>query len=166
MGNFSFPENCKLIEGLTPTVGAAAAVAGDYISLKYAQRAWAIIHYQQGDATSITWRIDRDSTVAGALTVVSAQLHKIWSNLDTATSDLFVERTAAINYASGVGVTNKIIIFEIDPAGLGDLAGVPYDCIRAASTTAVAATSWVSILYVVQPRYASAVINQPSMIVD
>lgn len=161
MSNFEFPENCKIVEGLTPTVGAAAALAGDYISLKFAQRAWAIFHYQQGDATAITWRIDRATTVAGAGVVVSAQLHNIWSNLDTATSDLMVERTSAINYASDVGVANKIIMFEIDPADMG-----AYDVIRAASTTAIAATSYLAILYVIQPRYQSAVINQPSIIID
>ena len=166
MANFEFPENCKIVEAIIGQVGAAGAVAGDYISLKFAHRAWAVISYNQNDANAITWRIDRDSTVAGGLTVVSAQLHKIWSNLDCATSDLLVERTPAINYASGAGVTDKMIIFEIDPTDLGDLAGVPYDCIRVASTTVIAAAQWASAIYVVQPRYQSAVINQPAIIID
>jgi hypothetical protein len=77
-----------------------------------------------------------------------------------------VERTAAVNYASDVGATDKQIIFEIDPADMGSLAGVPYDVIRVSSVTAIAAAQWLSAIYVIQPRYQSAVINQPSVVVD
>ena len=77
-----------------------------------------------------------------------------------------VARTPAINYATDAAVSNKLVIFEVDPTDLGDLLGVPYDCIRGASTTAIAAAQYVSMLYVIQPRYQSAVINQPSIIID
>ena len=166
MPNFEFPENCKIVEAIPGQVGAGAPIVGDFISLKNAHRAWAVISYNQNDANAITWRIDRDSTVAGALTVVSAQLHRIWSNLAPATSDLLVERTPAVNYTSDAASTDKMIIFEIDPTDLGDLLGVPYDCIRVASVTNIAAAQWVSAIYIVQPRYQSAVINQPSIIID
>ena len=166
MPNFEFPENCKIVEGLAPVVGAAGAVAGDYISLKFAQRAWVVIHYTCADGIAITWRIDKDSTVAAGLTVPSTQLHRIWSNLDTGTSDLLVERTPAVLYATDAVISNKLVIFEVDPTDLGDLLGVPYDCIRGASTTNIAAAQYVSMLYVIQPRYQSAVANQPSIIID
>jgi hypothetical protein len=166
MIGFSFPENCQIVEALTPQIGAAGAVTGDYISLKNVQRAWVVIMYNQGDATSITWHVNRSPLVSGVGAVVTTALMPIWSDLDCATSDLMVARTAAVNYASGTGATHKIVIFEVDPTDLGILAGVPYDCIAGASTTAVAATSTVSMLYVLEPRYQSAVINQPSVIVD
>ena len=53
---------------------------------------------------------------------------RIWSNLACATTDLFVERTAAVNYASGAAQTHKIIIFEVDPDSLTDT----FDCIAGA----------------------------------
>ena len=166
MANFEFPENCKIVEAIPGQVGAAAPINGDFISLKFAHRCWAVISYNQNDGNAITWRIDRDSNIATPATVVSAQLHRIWSNLDPGTSDLLVERTPAINYASDAGATDKMIIFEIDPNDLGALAGVPYDVIRVASTTNIAAAQWLSAIYVIQPRYQSAVINQPSIIID
>ena len=161
MANFEFPENCKIVEAIPGQVGAAAAITGDWISLKNAHRAWAVISYNQNDANAITWRIDRATDVAGTGNVVSAQLHKIWSNLTPATSDLLVERTPAVNYASDAGVTDKMIIFEIDPADMG-----AFDCIRVSSVTVIAVAQWLSAIYIIQPRYQSAVINQPSIIID
>lgn len=147
---FSIPEGVIPVSGLGPQVGAAAAVTGDYISLKNAQKAWIVIHYVQGDATDITWHVNRATAVAptGATTLAAANTVPIYSNLACATSNTLVKRTPAINYASGTGQATKIIIFEIDPASLGDT----YDCVAGASTTAIAATSAVSIMYYILPR--------------
>lgn len=155
------PEHVKYVMGLPPTVGPAGVLNGAYISVKNAHRVYVIFMYRQGDGTAITFRVDRATVVAGTDVVVTASLMPIWSNLDTATSDLLVARTAAINYAAGTGQTFKLIIAEVDPAALGD-----YDVIRGATTTAVAATSWLSILYVIEPRYPSRVLTQPTVVTD
>jgi hypothetical protein len=159
---FSFPEDCKVLEGLAPQVGAAAAVTGRYISLKNAKKAWVVIHYNQADGNAITWHVKRATAVAPTGAIAVTELLRIWSNLDCATLDLLVERTAAINYASGAGTTHKKIIFEVDPSQLADT----FDCIAGCSTTAIAAGQYVSMLYVLQPRYASQVSTQPSVITD
>lgn len=166
MNGFSFPENCKIVHGLAPIVGAGAAFVGDYISLKNVHRAWVVIYYTQADANAITWHVMKSPLVSGVGAVVTDVAMPIWSNLDCATSDLLVERTAAVNYASGGVAGAKIVIFEVDPAALGELAGVPYDCIAGASTTVIAAAQYPAILYVLEPRYQSAVINQPTVITD
>lgn len=159
---FSLPENLHIVEGLAPQVGTAAAVIGDYVSLKNAQRMYAVIHYIQGDATDITWNMKRATAVAGTSAAVFTETPRIWSNRDCAASETLVERTAAVNYASGTGQKHKIIIFEVDPAALTDT----FDCVCAESTTAIAATSAVSIMYYIVPRYESRVATQPAMITD
>lgn len=148
---WNIPEGLLPVEGLAPQVGAAAAVTGDYISLKNAQMAWVVIHYNQGDATDITWHVNRATAVAPTGAAVLANVVPIYSNLDCATSNTLVKRTSAVNYASGTGQTHKIIVFQIDPASLGST----YDVIAGASTTAIAATSTVSIMYYVMPRYSN-----------
>lgn len=148
---WSIPEGVIPVSGLAPQVGAASAVTGDYISLKHAQKAWVVIHYNQGDATAITWHINRATAVAPTGAAVLANDVPIYSNLDTATSNTMVRRTDAVNYSSGTGATNKIVVFEIDPANLGST----YDVIAGASTTAIAATSYVSIMYYILPRYTN-----------
>jgi hypothetical protein len=159
---FQIPEKAVPISGLAPVVGAAGAVTGDYISLKNAQMAWVVIHYNQGDATAITWHVNRATAVAPTGAAALGNVVPIWSNLDCATSNTLVRRTDAVNYASGTGATNKIIVFQIDPASLGST----YDVIAGASTTAIAATSYVSIMYYVLPKYASTVADQLSFITD
>jgi hypothetical protein len=157
-------EQLKVVEGLVPQVGAAAIVTSDYVSVKNLHRLFAVIHYNQGDADNQQWNVMRSPLVSGvgAVALAATALCRIWSNLDCATSDLLVERTAAINYASGAGATHKQIVIEIDPAELG--AG--YDCVAIATNAAVAATSWVEIMFYGVPRYAGQVANQPTLITD
>jgi hypothetical protein len=141
-------------------VGAAAAVTGDYISLKNAQMAWVIFQYRQADGNAITFSVLR-STVVASGGVALADAVPIWSNLDTATSDTLVRRTDAVSYAAGTGATNKLIVFQIDPATLGST----YDTI-CGYATAVAAAQYVSMLYVVLPKFASRTADQLSYITD
>lgn len=162
MQGINFPQGCQIVEGYTPAIGTTAAMVADYISVKNALRVWCVIMYNQGDATDITWKVERATAVANTGHAALAEAVPIWSNLDCATSDLLVKRTAAVTYASGAGQTHKIIIFEIDPASLGST----YDVIAVSSTTAIAVTSTVAMFYIIEPRYAGAVANIPSYIVD
>jgi len=160
-------EHLKVVEGLAPRVGAAAAVISDYVSLKNLHKLYAIVHYNQGDADDQTWRILRATDVTPTGAVVIANAAEIWSNLDCEASDTLVERTAAINYASGVGQKHKTVIFEIDPSTLGDNgSGVDYTCVAVGSTGAVAATSYVEILFIGVPRYPGPAAMQPSIVTD
>ena len=158
---FQIPEGAFLIDGYAPNVGAAAAVTGDYISLKNAQMAWVIFQYRQADANAITFTVNRATAVAPTGAVAIGNTVPIWSNLDTATSDTLVRRTDATSYAAGTGATNKMIVFQIDPANLGDT----YDCI-AGYASAIAAAQYLSILYVVLPKFGSKVSDQLSFITD
>lgn len=159
---FALPENVKIVEGLVPQIGAAAAVTGDYVSLKGYHKAYVVIHYNQGDATDITWNVTRATDVSAGSAAVLTETMRIWSNLACATNDTLVERTAAVNYASGAAQTHKIIVFEVDPDSLTDT----FDCICGASTTAIAVTSTVSIMYYLVPRYAGRVLTSPTAVTD
>jgi hypothetical protein len=158
---FQIPEGAFLIDGYAPNVGAAAAVTGDYISLKNAQMAWVIFQYRQADANAITFQVNKATAVAPTGATVITEAVPIWSNLDTATSNTLVRRTDATTYAAGTGATNKMIVFQIDPSTLGST----YDCI-AGYASAVAAAQYLSILYVVLPKFASKVSDQLSFITD
>lgn len=162
MTTFSLPENCKIVEGYAPNVGAAAAVTGDYVCLKGYHKAFVVIHYRQADGNAITWNVTRATNVSAGSAAVMTETMRIWSNLDCATSDTLVERTPAVNYSSGTGATNKIIIFEVDPQTLTDT----FDCIAGASTTAIAAAQYVSIMYYLVPRYAGRVATSPTAITN
>jgi hypothetical protein len=166
MSNFEFPENCKIVQGLACTVGAAGALPSDYVSLKNAHRAWAVIQYTDAGGAAVVITPQFDVSVAAANNTASAQLHRMWANEDTGTNDLMVEEDPpAIIYTTDGVISNSLIIIEIDTADMGNLLGVPYDCVRIAPN-AVAVGDYWTVWFVIQPRYQSAVINQPSIIID
>ena len=159
---FALPENVKIVDGYCANVGAGAAVTGDYVCLKGYHKAYVVIKYRQADANAITWNVTRATNVSAGSAAVMTELMRIWSNLDCATSDTLVERTAAVNYASGAAAGLKIVVFEVDPDSLTDT----FDCIAGASTTVIAAAQYVDITYYLIPRYAGRVLTQPSAIID
>jgi hypothetical protein len=158
---FQIPEGAFIIDGYAPNVGAAAAVTGDYISLKNAQMAWVIFHYRQADANAITFQVNKATDVAPTGATVITEAVPIWSNLATTTSNTLVRRTDATTYAAGTAAGSKIIIFQIDPASLGST----YDCI-AGYCSAIAAAQYLAMTYVVLPKFASKVSDQLSFITD
>ena len=165
---FRLLENCKIIDALTPQAGDGAnPFSGSWISMKRYHHAFIVIQYHQtGDAVNVTWRVDKAPLVDGASAVPVTQLMNIWSNLDTATDDELVKIDPAVSYASGVGQTHKLIIFEVDPRALGDLAGVPYTAIRGTSVTNIAAAVDLSMSYILVPREQLAVEFMPSALID
>ena len=61
---FALPENVKIVEGWCRRSARPAAVTGDYVSLKGYHKAYVVIHYNQGDATDITWNVTRATNVS------------------------------------------------------------------------------------------------------
>ena len=161
MAPFSFPENCKIVQGLTPTVGAGVTLTSDYISLKNAHKAWIVVSFNDGNGNAVVLQPIKATEVAPTGNTSITTAVKIWANEDTDASDTFVEQTAATSYTLDGTVDNKIVIFEIDPADLG----ATYDVIACSAATP-AAGEYCSMLFVLQPRYASCVGTSPTAITD
>ena len=159
---FSFPENCKIIEGLSPRIGTTVAMTGDYISVKNYNKVYVLIHYQCVDATAEVFGVMKSPLVSGVGAIPTTELWRIWSNLDCATADPLVERTAATSYAIDAVAGHKIIVFEVDPAAL--TAG--YDCIAGYTLSGLAVTETISMLYICVPRYPGRALTQPVAITD
>ena len=159
---FCYPEHCKIVRALEPQAGGA--VTGDYVSLKNVHMAWVQVHITQAQANTVKININKATAVLPSDATAITVAVPIWSNLDCAASDLLVRRTDAVNYTTDAGVKHKIIIFQIDPASLGALAGTgPYDCI-AVETEASHADNLTEAHYVLQERYAAD--QPPSAIID
>lgn len=162
--NFCLVENLKPVQFLIPRVGAGAATSS-YVSLKGAHKAWIFIDFYEGEADTVVFQPMKATAVAPTDATAIVKAVRIWSNLDTATSDRLVERTAATSYTSDNGVKAKQIVFEIDPADLGDILGVSYDCI-AILCTAPNALDYLSATCWIQPRYASQVSLAPTAVTN
>ena len=158
---FSFPENCKHIVAAAPQVGTAAAVNGTAISLKNVQKLWAIALVNPVGGAALALIPQTDALVAFASAAVLTVAQRIWANEDVATSDRLVEQTPAVNFTTAADANLKQVIFEIDPSTLA--AGE--DCFRLI-TGALPITDYVSIEYVILPRYAGQVSTQPTVLTD
>ncbi|MFH0937734.1 MAG: hypothetical protein V1899_00380, partial [Planctomycetota bacterium] len=119
-----FMEEYKIVRGLAPSVGAAAVLTADYISLKNAQMAWVIFHFNSASGTAEVFSVYRATAVAGTGNVIIANTVPIWLNSDEATSDVLARQTDAVQQAVAATATNQMVIFQIDPASLGST----YDC--------------------------------------
>ena len=159
---FRVPEGTHLVQGASPVVGAAAAVVGDYISLRYAHKVWCVIMYNQADGNAITFGVNEATGVLPAGAAAITAVMPIFSNLACGTNDRWVRRADAATYATDAGAAEKMIVFEVDPAILS--AG--FDCIALRSDTAIAAAQYVAYFYLIAPRYKGAVADAPSYIVD
>ena len=154
---FSLPENSKIVTGLIPQ--AAAALIGDYVSLKNAHKCWIIIESSGTHATAATFGVNEAATVAPTGVAAIAALMPNWINNDTATTDTLVKGADAATVTTDGAATPKMIVIEVDPAILS--AGC--DCI-AVDEGASEATNVTSAIYILWERYKQA--TPPSAILD
>ena len=171
MGEFTLPQNVKIVNGFTALgIGTAGAVYGAYVSLKLAEMAWVVINYRQGDATTVVWGISKATAIAGTNNLACTTLFPIWSNLACATNDRLVARTRAATYTLDAVQNTKVIIFQVDPAELGVLAAdgvTPFTCVRVYPVSAdIPATSAWACTWFLQSKYPSAAVSMPSSVID
>lgn len=156
MSLISLPESYKIVEAITPQVGAA--ITGDYVSLKNANRAFVVVHVAQGNAATMAITIEKATDVAATGSTAITTVVPIWANEDCATSDTLVRQTDAVSFTTSAALKHKVVVFQIDPATLG-----AYDCITV-KTAASHADNLTSAIYLLDERYKQA--TPPTAITD
>ena len=166
MSYISFPENLFIMQGLAPTVGLGAEITSIPISLKNVQKLWAVCQVNTASTSAAVAIVPQTDTLVafGSAGALPATLHNVprYINLTSATSDVLTHTTDGVNYTTAaVDALSKMIIFEIDPSVIRTTAtaATDEDCFRI-SFTQVDASDLVAVIYVIQPRYPSAVANQ------
>ena len=143
-------DKVKVVEALEPATDASG-LTGKYISLKNVVKVHIIAQITQGASNTVALTIENATAVAGTGHTAITNVVNIWSNLDTATSDTLVARTAAVNYTTDAGTTNKVVVFEFTP----DILSTGYDCI-ALHAGSSSSSNIVSAVYVLELRYSGA----------
>lgn len=116
----NLPEYMKPVEAIAPQSNAGA-LTGDYVKCSECDKLNIVVHITQANAATCALTIEQATTAAGGGSKAITTTVPIWSNLDTAASDTLVRRTDAVSYTTDAGVKNKMVVFQVDPAGL-DLA--------------------------------------------
>jgi hypothetical protein len=156
--NVSLPTRFKIVTAFAPKT-TNAALTSVAVTLKNAVKAWLILNFTQAVGFASTPTIKQATDVAIG-TNAAGPTCRIWSNLDVATTDTLVERTAAASYALSTATTNMLVIFEIDPALLTD----GYDVVYCTIATSSQASDFVSGEWVLQTNFVQT--TPPSAIID
>lgn len=147
----SIPEGLFPVE-LKPPTSTSAGWTTDWVSLKNAVKAWIVVHLTQAVGHATAFTLNRATAVAPTGNTTLANNVPIWyGNVSTSTHAL-TRQTDAKAYTMDVGVTGDVVIvYEVDPANLGD----GYDCVALIAAASSQATDIASVMAYVQPRYAS-----------
>jgi hypothetical protein len=144
------PENMFVVSATAGAVTTNGGITCDNISLKNAQMVYILVHANTavGHATAYTPLVGTSvATCATALPAVAP----IWYGITTTSSTALTKQTDAVAYTMGGAVTGDThIIFKIDPASVGT-----NDCLGMTVGNSGQATNFVSIQYLIVPRYAS-----------
>ena len=160
MAIVTLPEKYKVVAALNPATDAAGRT-GAYVSLKNVNMAFIVVHITQGNAATIALSINQATAVAGTGAKAITTVVPIWSNLDVSVNDTLVRRTDAVSYTTDAGVKNKVVIFQVDPAGLDVANG--FDCI-AVVTGASNVANITQAVYLLDERYKQA--TPPTAVAD
>jgi len=156
--NVSLPTRFKIVTAFAPKT-TNAALTSVPVTLKNAVKAWLVLNFTQAVGFASTPTLKQATDIAIG-TNAAGPVSRIWSNLDVATTDTLVERTAAASYALTTATTNMLVVFEIDPATLTD----GYDVVYCTIATSSQASDFVSGEWFLQTNFAQA--TPPSAIVD
>lgn len=116
------------VETLLAPSAQGSARYSTFASLKNCVgRAHLIVEVNQAEATNVNINILQAINVAGG-TNKAAPASSLWANTNTAATAGFVKQSDTANYLmNGATLTNKVLVFEIDPAALDTTNS--FDCI-------------------------------------
>ena len=141
----------QIVKAIEPQAGAS--IEGDYISLKNVVRCHVVVFIAQASATQVAITIEQCASVTAPNTGSTpiTNVVPIWSNIDCASSNTLVPRTAAVSYTTDVGQLIKMVVFEINP----EILDAGYDCISVFTATSDA-SNVTAAWYECEMRYSGA----------
>jgi len=117
----SLPYSFPPIALLAPAADAAGRTSA-YRSLANALKAYVIVHVNQGNAATVALSLTQAQDTSGTNAKAISTAMPIFYQANTATSDVNVAQTAASSFTTDAGTNDKIVIFELLPEAVLDVA--------------------------------------------
>ena len=114
---YSFPP----VALLAPAADAAGRTSS-YRNLNNAQKAYVIVHINQGNAATVQLSLTQAKDVLGTGAKAISNVFPIFYQGNTASSDANVQQTSAASFTTDANVYDKIVIFELLPEQVLDVA--------------------------------------------
>ncbi len=106
---------------LAPAADAAGRTSS-YRSLANAEKAYVVAHVNQGNAATVALSLMQAKDVSGTGAKAISAAMPIWLQNDTSTSDSNVAQTSAASFTTDATTKDKIVIFEVLPEEVLDVA--------------------------------------------
>ncbi len=116
----SMPEEFPPVELLNPAADAAGRTSS-YVKVGKLDKLWIVFHITQGNAATILLSVLQATDTSGSNSKAIAAT-PIWTDLDEATLDQLTKQTSAATYTTDAGVKHKVVIFEVTPQDVMDMA--------------------------------------------
>jgi hypothetical protein len=117
----SMPEEFCPVQLLAPAADAAGRTS-NYVNLAKCDKAWIVVHINQGNAATVVLTPLQALDVSGTSSKGLTSGAYIWTDLNEGAADLKTKQSAATSYTTDAGTNAKIIIFEINPQDCMDMA--------------------------------------------
>jgi dihydrodipicolinate synthase/N-acetylneuraminate lyase len=114
---YSFPP----VALLAPAADAAGRTS-PYRNLSNAQKAYVVAHINQGNAATVALSLTQAKDVSGTGAKAISSVTPIFYQANTATSDGNIQQASAVSFTTDAGLYDKIVIFELLPDQVLDVA--------------------------------------------
>jgi hypothetical protein len=118
--NFSLPYQIPPVALLPPAADAAGRTSG-YRNIRSVDKAYIVVHLNQGNAAVVTLTPLQGQDVSGTGSKGLSAAVPIWLMEPTSTTDALVAQTAGTSFTTDATVADKIVIFEITPEACMDI---------------------------------------------
>jgi len=158
---FSMPYQIPPVALLPPAADAAGRTSG-FHTLKNAMKAYVIAHVNQGNAAPVTISLLQGQDVSGTGSKAVTANMPIWAVADTSLADALIAQAAAANFVTSATLKDKLVVFEILPEAVLDIAN-GFTSIAVQTSASNAANITEAKLFVLE-SYQGA--SQPSTMVN
>jgi hypothetical protein len=107
---------------LLPPAADAAGRTSSYRNLSNAQKAYVVARVNQGNAATVQLSLTQAKDVSGTGAKAISAAMPIFFQANTANSDSNVQQPNAASFTTDAGTNDKIVIFEILPEAVLDVA--------------------------------------------
>ena len=152
--SLTIPERYKVVSAVAGNVTTNGGVTSDIISLRDAHKVTILVTYLQAATHATVLTPVTGISIASCATAITFSA-RWWKNADISSTDTLVAQTAATTMSATAGVTNQLLVIEIDPQDIIAQSST-YNCLGFTIATSGEATNFVTATYLIETRFQQA----------
>lgn len=160
--NIGLPEHYKIVLATDGVVTTNGGVTFDTVNLENCNKAYIIAIFDQAATHATTIQPVVGTGVASCATSITFSA-KWWKNASATGTDTLVAQTAGTSMACTAGISDQVIVIEIDPADVTGQSNT-FCALGATIASSGEATNFMTAHYLLETAYPQA--TPPAVITD